>query len=137
MIGIEDGIVYLLKNNAGVSALVGTRIYAQKLPQNKTMPALTYQLITPMSLISHQGMSGTAHPRYQITGWDTTELGVITLMKAVRICMSCYKGTVGVAPNTVVIQASLPVGGYETYEPETGLFMRALDFEIWHEEALT
>jgi hypothetical protein len=58
-------------------------------------------------------------------------------MKAVRICMSCYKGTVGAAPNTVVIQASLPVGGYETYEPETGLFMRALDFEIWHAEALS
>jgi hypothetical protein len=137
MISIEEGIVYLLKNNAGVSALVGTRVYAQKLPQTPTTPALTYQLITPRSLISHQGMSGTAYPRYQITGWDTTEAGISALMKAVRICMSCYKGTVGAAPNTVVIQASLPVGGYETYEPETGLFMRALDFEIWHAEALS
>jgi len=137
MISIEEGIVHLLKNNAGVSALVGTRIYAQKLPQNPIMPALTYQLITPMSLISHQGMSGTAYSRYQITGWDTTELGIIALMKAVRICLGCYKGTVGVAPNTVVIQALLPVGGYETYEPTTGLFMRSLDFEIWNAEALT
>lgn len=137
MISIEDGIVYRSLNYAGISALIGDRIFAQKLTQNPVMPALTYQLITPMSLISHQGMSGTAYPRYQITGWDTTELGVIALMKAVRLCWSGYKGTVGVAPNTVVIQASLPVGGYETYEPETGLFMRALDFEIWHAEALS
>jgi len=136
MISVEEGIFYKLKDDAGVSAIVGTRIYAQKLPQTPTMPSLTYQLITPMSLISHQGMSGTAFPRYQITCWDDTELGVIALAKAVRICLGCYKGTVGVAPNTVAIQASLPVGGYETYEPETGFFMRALDFQIWHEEAL-
>jgi hypothetical protein len=89
-----------------------------------------------MSLMSHQGMSGTAYPSFQITGFAETENAAIDLMSKVRICMSGFSGTFGAGASTVTVQAVLPAGGYETYEQDTKRFMRVLDFIFWHAEAV-
>ena len=135
LIRIEDGIFYLLDNNAPVTALVASRIYPLTIPQNPTLPALTYQIITPATLIAHDGLTGTGKSRYQITAFDTDYDVIIDLMNKVRVCMAGYKGTLGAAPDTVDVYAMIPMDtGYGSYEPVTKRFMRALDFMIWHEE---
>lgn len=134
---IEEGIYYLLANNAAVAAIVGDRIYPIKLPQDPTLPAITYQLITPDSMIAHDGMSGTGIKRYQITGFALSPDEVVDLIEAIRICMTCYKGTIGAGANTIVCQVMLPAGGYESNEPEIERYMRALDFIIWHNEPVS
>ena len=133
LITIEEGIYYKLANTAAVSAIVGTRIYPLTLPQTPTLPALTYQLITPMSIIAHDGKSGTAQCRYQITGFDDDPDILRDLMEEVRICMDGFKGSIGGA-DTITVQAMLPEGGYESYDPETGRYMRARDLMIWYNE---
>lgn len=42
---VEDQIVTVLRANAGVSALVGSRIYAMPAPQGTSSPFITYQII--------------------------------------------------------------------------------------------
>ena len=133
LLTIEEGIYYHLANTPAVTAIVGTRIYPLKLPQKPTLPALTYQLITPMSIIAHDGKSGTAQCRYQITGFANTPDAVRDLMEKVRICMDGYKGVIGGA-NTITVQAMLPEGGYENHDPETNRYMRARDYMIWYNE---
>ena len=133
LLTIEEGIYYLLKNTVAVAAIVGTRIYPLNLPQDPTLPALTYQLITPMSIIAHDGKSGTAQCRYQITGFASDPDAVRDLIEEVRICMDGYKGTIGGA-DTIVVQAMLPDGGYENDDPESGRYMRARDYMIWYDE---
>jgi len=133
LLTIEEGIYYHLANTIAVSNIVGTRIYPLKLPQNPTLPALTFQLITPMSIIAHDGKSGTAQSRYQITGFADDPDSVRDLMEKVRICMDGYKGTIGGA-DTIVVQAMLPEGGYENHDPITNRYMRARDYMIWYAE---
>jgi hypothetical protein len=134
---IEEGIYYLLANTAGVNGLVGTRITPLPLPLNPTLPALTYQLITPGSEVAHDGMQGTAVCRYQITGFSESYDTLFDLMEHVRICMTGYKGTIGGGGNTIVVQAMLPGGGYESYDPAIRRYMRALDFIIFFNEPIT
>jgi len=138
---IEEGIFYLLSNNTAVKDIVDTRIYPIVLPQKQstvppTMPALTYQLITPMSEVAHDGMQGTAVCRYQITGLSNKFDEIRVLMEKVRICMTGYKGTIG-GTDTIVVQAMLPAGGYESYDPQIKRYMRALDFIIFYDEPIT
>ena len=135
MIRIEAGIFYLLNNDVPVEALVAARIYPLTIPQDPTLPALTYQLITPGSLIAHDGLLGTGYSRYQITGFDDDYDVLIDLMNKVRTAMGGYSGTLGVAPNQVVVQAMIPADtGYSNYDPQIDRYMRALDFYVWHSE---
>ncbi len=135
LIRIEDGIFYLLDNDVDVSALVVSRIYPLTIPQNPTLPALTYQLITPSSGFAHDGLTGTGRSRYQITAFDTDYDVMKDLMNKVRVAMSGYTGTLGTAPDTVDVYAMIPMDtGYSSYDPVIKRFMRALDFMIWHAE---
>ena len=134
---IEEGIYYLLANDGPVSGHVGTNISPPPLSQTPTLPALTYQLITPMSIVAHDGMCGTAMCRYQITGFDTDYAVLVDLMEHVRICMTGYKGTITSGANSIVVQAMLPAGGHESYDPDIKRYFRALDFIIWYNESIT
>jgi len=135
MIRIEDGLYWVLTNNIAVAALVGIRMYPIELPQNPTLPAITYQVITPSTGIAHDGLTGVGDSRYQFNGIDDNYDVVIDLMNKVRKALGGYKGTAGTAPNTVVIEAILPVGvGYEAYDPQIKRYSRSLDFYVWHLE---
>lgn len=137
MLSIEEGIYALLTTNVAVAAIVGTRVYPKALPQDVTLPAITYDLITPQDMTSHSGMDGTAFPHYQITGWAETPDAVRDLMKAVRICMNGYKGTITVGASSIVIQSCLLSGGVDDSDPETQRHMRAQDYTIYHAEDIT
>ena len=136
LITIEEGVFYLLSNNVAVGAIVSNRIYPIKLPQKPSLPALTYQLITPMSIMAHDGKGGTAHSRYQITGFATDPDEVRDLIEKVRICMDGYSGMIGGA-DTIKVQAMLPDGGGpEDHDPVTQRFMRSRDYMIWYDEPI-
>jgi len=138
LLKIEEGFTYLLANDPGVSGHVGDRISPPPLPQVPTLPALTYQLITPMSIVAHDGMCGTAMCRYQITGFHTDYAVLVDLMEHVRICMTGYKGTITSGANSIVVQAMLPAGGGpDFYDPVIKRYMRLLDFWIWYNEPIT
>ncbi len=51
---IENGLYDRLSNYAGLTALVGARVYASHLPQNTTFPCSAYRKInsTPRSLLA-------------------------------------------------------------------------------------
>ena len=38
---MEEGLIYKLANTAGVSALVGSRVYGPRFPQGATVPLIT------------------------------------------------------------------------------------------------
>lgn len=134
-ISIEAGLYSRLTTDAGIIAIT-TNIY-HRVDQDSVFPCLTYQLISPESLIAHDGMSGIAHPRYQITGWDIDHDVVISLMEKVRISLNGFKGTWGAGANTVIIQACLLDGGMDLFEPETQRWFRAQDYFIWHAENIS
>jgi len=69
---------------AGVSALVGTRIYRLVLPQNPRLPALTLQRI---SRVTNDTMSGDTGPddfRIQVDSWAADPAAAEQLAAAVE-----------------------------------------------------
>jgi len=124
---IEEALYEHLKNNAGVFALVGNRIYPIEAPQEAALPYLVYQRISGLRVRSHSGPSGLAHPRFQITGAAVTYPALRSVMNAVRVALDGFRGTMG---GGVGVGAALVENEMDSEES----FVSRLDVVIWHGE---
>lgn len=118
---IQETIYEHLTTNAGVVALVVARVYPMRMPQQPTLPCITYQRIDSVPEYSHDGR-GLATSRFQLSCWAETYVGVIALAAAVLAAMDGF-------PNVAFVE-----GHNELYEPETQVYHVPVDVMIWHEE---
>lgn len=81
--GMEADIRALLLANAGVSALIGTRLYPLRLPAEVVLPAGTFQRITTTPHNTLTGTHGSAAAPLQIDSYAATDLGAWTLAEAI------------------------------------------------------
>lgn len=135
MISIEEGIVYQLKNHAGLNALISGRVYPLRLPQSATLPAVTYQRVsTPRELTHDQASGGLAMPRFQFTviaeNFDTAK-GIVAQLRA---ALNGFKGTFGSGGSTVSVYASLSDNEVDQYDPVSGQWWTFADYFIHHAE---
>lgn len=135
MITIEEGLYHFLTNNAGLVALVGTRVYPNRLPQSGTLPALTYQRIDSPRIATHDtaGASGTARPRFQFDCWGATYATCKAVSDALRAALNGYRGTMGAADPVTVQSALIQDETYDDFE-DAGMGRMATDYIIWHLE---
>lgn len=93
---IEAGLVYKLQNTGGITTLIGTRTYLERIPQGATLPCLTYQRISTPRLLTHDtsGGAGTAHPRFQFDAWAATYSSAKAITDALRAALNGFKGTI-------------------------------------------
>ncbi len=127
---VEEAIYSRLSTHAGVSALVGSRIYPSLMPQNVTLPALTYIKVAGPRVSAMSIDTGVARPRFQVSCWSQTYSQAKALAAQVRAALQRWRGT----ESGVVIQASFMENEIDLYDNETELHHVALDFEISHEE---
>jgi len=92
---IEAGIFAHLIGNAGVRALVATRIYPLLVPQDVELPAIAYQRISGPRDHAHDGPSGLALARVQLTFVATSYDGAKSLAEAARAAMDGFSGVMG------------------------------------------
>ena len=78
---MEADVYAILKSNAGIAALVGTRIYPQQLPPDVTLPAIAYRNIDSAPFGSLCQVS-----RIQIDIYSTSYGVVKSVRDAVRAC---------------------------------------------------
>jgi hypothetical protein len=68
MATIEEGLYAALTNTSGrVYGLVGTRVYPLTIPQEATLPAISYQRVSGPREPAHDGAMGIAQARIQVT----------------------------------------------------------------------
>lgn len=119
---------------APIAAIVGTRMYPLQLPQGATLPALTYQVISGVSEITHDGPSDLGNRRIQIDCWapsgNTGYQQVVELAGAVRRAVSGYMGSMGTNPAT----NARKINERDIPEPETKLWRRMIEISLWHKE---
>lgn len=89
----EQAIFNILTNDAGVAALVVTRIYPNIVPIDATLPAIAYQRISASSEMAHDGPAGYAQARLQITMIDDDYGDCKALAAAVKAALNGYSGT--------------------------------------------
>ena len=118
-------------------ALVAQRVYPRKLPQNPTLPALTYFEVSGNRWRSPQGPSGARQGRYQISCWaeqraDTGDKygDAKTVADEVIRDLDCFTGLMG----TTTIQACFYLNQVDLGNDEAGFHQIALDFYITYEE---
>lgn len=127
---IEEALYTHLTTHAGLTALVGDRVYPLALPGGVTLPAVTYQRISGPRERSHDGRR-LAHPRYQVTVWAETYLAARAVAEQVRLALDGFVGQLG---GTVQATALLE-DDRELRDPQTTWVQVPIDFTIWYGEA--
>lgn len=103
----------------GVSTLLGTRVYPDRLPQGATLPAAVYHLISLREEVDLAGLTGVGHGRVQVDAWAETRLAANALALAIRnaLATSGGRGTWG----TVYVSGCVPTSErYDTQEQDDG-----------------
>jgi len=127
---IEGALLSRLKSQV---ALVSNRVYAVQLPQNVTLPAVTFQRI---SAIREHAMGGDAEPthaRFQVSSWAKTYDEVRDVADQVKAGLDRFSGTL----DTTVIQQIFRVTDQDLFEPDdlgVGVFHVPVDFMVHFEE---
>lgn len=131
---LDEGIIDYLDGIAGITALVSTRVYSFRIPQNATLPCIVLQRIsTPrIATMDMSGATGTlASPRFQFDAWATTYASAKAITDAIRAALNGRTGATGTG---VTIRAALIQDEVPEYDPETKLYRGRSDYQIWHEE---
>ena len=130
MARLEAAIYSILSADLGLKALVSTRIYPLLLPQNATLPALTYARVSTERESAFVSDPGLSTARIQVDVWGDTVSSVQNVAEEVRGALHRYKGTIA----AVVVEESHIENEVMMYEPETEIFHIVLDFSILHRE---
>lgn len=134
---LEEALCAELANNAGVKALVSSRIYPHAIAQDSLLPCLSYQRMDTPRITTHDdvGSSGVlANPQFEIDCWSLTYDGSKDLADAVRSAIGGKKGTIGFGAVSCSVGAVLPKREVSDYLPEAGVFRMICTYSIWQEE---
>jgi len=118
---LEPKIYTLLSGDALISALVSTRIYPVILPQNVTLPAITYSRISGGQINSFSGYSNLENPRIQIDVWGVTYASVQALAALVHTAMD------GATTFGALLESDM-----DFYEDDTLIYRVSMDFSVWN-----
>lgn len=130
---LEEGLYSYLTATAGITALVGTRVYAFRIPQHMTLPCLTVQRISTARTHTHDssGATGLARTRVQFDAWAADYSTAKSISDALRAALNGKKGTLSGA---YTIQAALIEEESPELEPQSNLYRSRSDYMIWASE---
>jgi len=132
---LEEALFSHLSGYAGLTALVGTRIYLGKAPEGAEKPYVVFQQVSGPRIHAMGSDPTISQPRYQFTAWAQTLLGAKTVSVQVIAALKNYKNQLMGGANGVYIQAVLLENdGTDTYDPDTKLSGNITEFIIWYEE---
>jgi hypothetical protein len=127
---IEAALYSYLTNHAAVKALIGSRLYPNVVPQDTTLPAVAYQVITATRSYHHQGQSAIATPRIQFTVEAASYSSANAVAAALRQALSGYRGYVG----SVEICGAYLENEFDGYNLSTDLTTVRQDYRVdWRE----
>ncbi len=125
---LTDALFDHLTAAPGVAALIGGRCYRFTLPQEPTLPALTYFRVDTVPEYSHDGDSNLDHPRFQVSCWAESQSVSEALARQVRLAMRGWRVAYG--------QPAFFAGQHDVSQPETGIYQVVCDYIIWWKEPL-
>jgi len=130
---IEEALYLHLIAEAGVSALVGTRIYPNVAPQEIAKPNLAYQRISATREMYHAGPAGLAEARFQFTCTAGTYRSAKAVINALRQALDGYSGMMGGADG-VEVEGAFVETDFDGYNQESSDQVIRLDVMILHQE---
>jgi len=127
---LSNAIYDLLSTDAGVSAIVGTRIYPLLIEQGADMPAIAYTLISNTRVPALNADTTITEARVQVDLYGNTFDSVVLLADAVRVAAQRYAGTNA----TVVILDIIIESESHSRDDTADLFRVSTDLMIIYRE---
>jgi hypothetical protein len=125
---VEDFIYNRLTSAPAISALVGTRVYRVKMPDNPTLPAITFQTLSGSGVESFDGDSGLYMPVVGIDCWARTAGAAQDLAAKVRAALLGYSGHY----QDRRIQKVLDWSHLDLYDSDTDIFHVSCSARVWY-----
>lgn len=114
-----------LTTEAGVSALVSTRVYQMRAPQNPTYPLLVFSLTNSDNFEAMIGKTNVSRSWFEVVCIAETNGGLITLRNAARDALDRWRGT----HQSIVVYDCIIRGGSGFYDDELNLYVGTIDIE--------
>jgi len=84
---LASAIYTVLVTDVDVSALVGTRVYPEQVPQGSAFPYITFLNVTSSPIRSLSGYSGVTKTMLQVDCFADDKATVVALKDAVRVAI--------------------------------------------------
>ena len=120
-VDFEIVLLRTLREDAGLSALVGNKVFALVIPQGTKLPCITFQRIGGMPANTLSGHSGLEEIDLQIDVWARDYDEATAIAKAVRAAMP---------PSGPRFSAHL-IEDQDLYEDGTNYFRVNMEFKVW------
>lgn len=133
----KSDLYNFLKNNAGLTALVGDRIYPIAAAVNASFPYLTVRRIRSEHDHHMANASGLNKQGIEINCFDADPLTLEAVSEALRNLLDGYRGTIG---STTVRSIHL-IDEEDDWIPPTdsgpaGAFVTSMEFRVTHLESV-
>lgn len=92
---LEEAFYATATANAGISALISTRLYPLLIPQTATLPAAAYQRVASVRETAHDGSTQFVTATLQVACQATTYSAAKALALAFVTCFHGVRGTWG------------------------------------------
>lgn len=126
---IESALYDRARTFAGLSALVGTRIYPNLQPQQVADKSVTFRRISSQRVSAMGADTGLVRARYQFDAWAKTYDGARAIADQLRLAFQRWNTTTG-----TVVQDVYVLNDVELYEDDTQTHHVAVDFDVVYRE---
>jgi hypothetical protein len=128
-VSIEDAVYARLTAVAGVTALIATRVYPVRVPQNPTYPLASYQKISDVPAHAMGSDAGVRTARVQVTAWGATYDDAKNVAIQVVAALSRFRGTsASVVVQDVFFENEVDLG----FDAEALVHQVADDFFVYY-----
>lgn len=140
---IQEGLYATLAADAGVSALVGVRIYPVNVPQSDytdstKFPCVVYKIDGKDRQVRFAGTDTLVSAGLSVDCYAKTYAEAQSLAEAVRGALVDFSGTMtgtGSPQSSNSVQAIFIESESDAIAPEPGLYVVMQDYLLWYDEA--
>ena len=128
---VEGAIYTQATTHAGLSALISTRAYLGRGPQNPTLPILVFMRVSSEREHAMGADANPTHARFQLMAMAGDADEARGVADQVKLAFDRWSGTV----DGTVIQSTLRGGAdLDLYDDTTKTYMALVDFMVHYEE---
>ena len=132
---VHDAIYQKLTGTAAITAIVGSKIHQVEREQGEEPPSIVFDEISGESDESiSDGSVGLAITTFQFDCHASTVEAATSLRDLVRLAFQNHHGLMGSGPGVFVFGCQFS-GLSSGFDPDTGTYVRSVDFDVHHEQA--
>lgn len=130
---LKTDLWYFITQDAGVSALIGTKLYPTQAPQNVAAPYVTFQTLNPEFTMAHDGPTGDRSVTVQfniVAGNPILLENIGDAITAALVPAGGLRQSIGASNTTFIGRASIDNNIDLGFNADTNEFEKALDFSL-------